>query len=112
MIPQKIKRRMKQIQLHTKGYFLKSEGCIRLCHIENNRFKYIVIPFCDCKRMTIAAQILKECGIIDSYKVVKITEDYFWVELQQFSGIRTHTDAAGNRVSYRVKNIVEWSELK
>lgn len=112
MIPTKqLKRRMKMIQPHSRAYFLKSEGSIRFCHIEHNEYKYLSFPFCDFDRLQLAAQLLKDCGIVDGYRSVKVSDERFYIELFQYR-YRRHVTAAGKTLHCSVRQLIEWQDLK
>lgn len=111
-----LKSRMQQLKPTDRYYFVKGETNIRFCHIEENQkgeeeLKYLVFPFCDERLLLTAAQLLKDCGIVDGYKEVKIDEDNFYVELMEFK-YKQHTDVKGRTMGFKVRRVKEWSELK
>jgi hypothetical protein len=105
-----IKKRMKSINVSHRSYFIKGDTNIRLCHLENGNYNYHVFPFCDCERLAIAAQILKQCGIIDNYKVEE-TEDASYVVLLRFK-YRKHVDSRGVVWNVLEPKPVEWNDLR
>jgi hypothetical protein len=100
---------MQSINVNHRAYFIKNENNIRLCHLEQGRYNYLTFPYCDCKAMTAAAQILKECGIVDGYRTERVG-DVFYVVLLRFS-LRRHTDSTGVPLIARITKVVEWNEL-
>lgn len=107
----KLKDRMKQINPHPTGYFKTCEGSIRLCHVENGELKYLIFPYGDAKAMTTAALLLKDCGIVDDWREVKLSECFSYIELFQYR-FKRHTDTQGNTLTVLVKAVKQWSELK
>jgi hypothetical protein len=107
---QLIKERMKSINVSHRSYFIKNETNIRLCHLEDGEYKYLVFPFCDYKGLTTAAQILKEARIVDGYRVEKLNESQFYVALIRNKLVR-HVDASGVPEIVMTPKVVEWSEL-
>jgi hypothetical protein len=75
----KLRKRMQAINVNHRAYFIKNDNNIRLCHLEQGRYKYLTFPYCDCKAMTAAAQVLKECGIVDGYRMEQLSETFFYV---------------------------------
>lgn len=102
---------MKQIVVHPKGYFKTCEGSIRFCHVENGELKYLIFPFWDVKARITAATILRDCGIIDDWKEVKLGEALSYVELFQWK-FRTHKDRQGFTFNTLVKSVIQWTDLK
>lgn len=105
-----IKIIMKSIQPHHTAYFIKNENNIRLCYQVEGQKNYIVIPFCDGKAMTKAAEILRDCGIIDGFLEKKVNNETWDVELFQYS-YRIHRDIKGNTLKCHTKKMVNWSDL-
>jgi hypothetical protein len=106
----KLRKRMQAINVNHRAYFIKNDNNIRLCHLEQGRYKYLTFPYCDCKAMTAAAQVLKECGIVDGYRMEQLSETFFYVVLIRHKYER-HTDSTGVPVIARLTKVVEWSEL-
>lgn len=121
MIPLKskatsLKKRMQQLKPTDRYYFVKGETNIRFCHIEENimgedELKYLVFPFCDEISLLTAAQLLKDCGIVDGYKEIKLDESNFYVELIEYK-YKQHTDANGKTMGFRVRKVKEWNDIK
>jgi uncharacterized protein YegP (UPF0339 family) len=112
MIPYKVKRRMKKIILPAKAYYMKSESALRFCHIRNKEYKYVVIPFCDFSMLMTAAKILKDSDVINTYKVIKNSNNQYTIELARFDKAKVHKDEKGFRLSYQAKHTIAWSELQ
>ena len=105
-----IKRRMKSINVSHRAFFIKNETNLRLCHLEQGRYKYIVIPYCDSDAMITAAEILKQCGIVDGYQAIELSKNQFYVTLIQYK-FRKHVDSTGRVLNVSERKAIEWNEL-